>query len=118
MKDFFFTLLAWLITLPFIAASACFAFFNQEEVAISINPLYPPIPLPLYVPVLGAIAFGFLFGAIMTWAAGGDQRRKLHKQKKRINHLEKQLVNGVTANPRPFHNYGLIPTRLLQKRWP
>lgn len=114
MKDFLFTLLAWLLTLPFIIAAVAFALYNQEIVPVTINPFYDTISLPVYVPVLCAIAFGFIFGAIMTWAAMGRLRAAKREQARRIRTLEKQL-EAVNQNEVKPHNYASAPALLIDR---
>lgn len=94
MKDFMFTLLAWLLTLPLIVAAVAFALYNQQNVAVVLNPFMPTFDLPLYVPVLAATGFGFLLGTMMTWAAMGRLRHDRRKQAERVKNLEKQLSNA------------------------
>lgn len=115
MKDFLFTLLAWLLTLPFLIGAVGFAFYNPETVTVTVNPFRPPMTLPVYVPVLTAIGLGFVFGAVMTWAAGGRLRKERRDQKKKIKALEKQLEASNQNMVKP-HNYTLIPTALLEKK--
>lgn len=115
MKDFLFTLLAWILALPFIIGSVLFALNNQALTPVAISPFQEALPMPLYVPVLGAIAIGFLFGSLMTWAAMGRLRTMRRDQAKRIKTLEKQLevVNTRTLKP---HDYGAMPVALLAKK--
>jgi uncharacterized integral membrane protein len=114
MKDFLFTLLAWLLTLPFIIGAVAFALYNPQTTDFTLNPFRPAIPLPVYVPVLGAIAFGFLFGAIMTWAAMGRLRKERRDQRKKIKALEKQ-IEAANQNQIPPHNYSLILSSFKDK---
>ena len=115
MKDFLFTLLAWLITLPFIIGAIAFALYNAESVPITLNPFRLPVSMPVYVPVLGAIAFGFLFGSVMTWAGMSRLRKERRDQKKRIKELEKKL-DAANQNVITPHNYSLIPSSFLDRR--
>ena len=115
MKDFLFTLLAWLLTLPFIVGAVAFALYNAEIVPITLNPFRLPIAMPVYVPVLGAIGFGFIFGSIMTWAGMGHLRKERRDQKKRIKDLEKKIDASNQNNITP-HNYSLIPSSFLDRR--
>lgn len=114
MKDFVFTLLAWLLTLPFIIGAVAFALYNQDVVSVIVNPFHDPLTLPVYVPVLTAIAFGFVFGSLMTWAAMARLRKERREQKKRIKTLEKQLeaANQNTVSPQ---SYTMIPTPMKDK---
>lgn len=91
MKDFLFTLLAWLITLPFIIGAIVFAVYNGEAIPVIVNPFKDPLVIPLYVPVLAAVAFGFVFGSVMTWAGMSAQRAKIRTQARTIKALEKQI---------------------------
>ncbi len=115
MKDFLFTLLAWLLTLPFIVGAVAFALYNQERVPVTVNPFYEAVTLPVYVPVLVAIAFGFVFGAVMTWAAMGRLRAEKREQAKLIKTLEKE-IQTANRNAVTPHNYALIPSSFLDKR--
>lgn len=114
MKDFLFTLLAWFLTLPFLVGAIAFALYNQESVSVTVNPFRDPSTLPLYVPVLAAVAFGFVFGSIMTWAAMGRLRHERSEARKKIKSLEKQVA-GVNAPPVTTHNYSLIPSAFKDK---
>lgn len=114
MKDFLFTLLAWLLTLPFIIGAVVFAIYNQGMAAVTYNPFHASINLPLYVPVLFAIAFGFVFGSVMTWAAMGRLRKERRDQRKKIKALEKQ-ISAANQNTVVRHDYTLIPSSFKDK---
>lgn len=105
MKDFMFTLIAWLVTLPLIVASVVFALYNPEPISVTFNPFLSPVEVPLYMPVLAAIAFGFLFGAVMTWAAMGRLRRDKRQMATRIRTLEKELSDARTNAAPPDYGY-------------
>ncbi len=115
MKDFMFTLFAWLLTLPCLVGAIVFAINNPEPIAIVFNPFKEALVIPVYVPVLTAIAFGFLFGSLMTWAAMGRLRAEKKEQAKRIKTLEKEIHAGSSATITP-HNYSLIPSSFMEKR--
>lgn len=115
MKDFLFTLLAWLLTLPFIIFSVGFAIYNGQTSPVTISPFGEAIEMPLYVPVLGALAIGFVFGAIMTWAAMGRLRKERSDQKKKIKTLEKQIVVGAQT-PAATTSYTLLPSTFVDKQ--
>lgn len=115
MKDFLFTLLAWLLTLPFIIGAVAFALYNPQESTFTFNPFQPPAELPVYVPVLGAVATGFFFGAIMTWAAMGRLRAERREQKKKIKALEKQ-IEALGQNHLPQHSHTLIPSSFTDNK--
>lgn len=115
MKDFLFILFAWLLTLPFLVGAIVFAIHNRADISIIVNPFHAAVTIPLYVPVLCAIAIGFLFGSVMTWAAMGRLRAQKRAQAKQIKLLEKQLDDA--KHPAPLrHDYTKIPLKLLGRR--
>lgn len=115
MKDFLFTLLAWLLTLPFIIGAVAFALYNPQISTFTLNPFRVPVELPVYVPVLGAVAIGFLFGALMTWAAMGRLRAERREQKKKIKALEKQL-DAANQNQVAAVSHTLPPSLMIDKQ--
>jgi uncharacterized integral membrane protein len=115
MRDFLFTLLAWLFTLPLIIGAIGFALYNAEIIPVTVSPFLEPLSMPVYVPVLAAIAFGFIFGALMTWAGMARLRKEKREQAKRIKTLEKE-IQSANRNSVPTHNYALIPSSFLDKR--
>jgi uncharacterized integral membrane protein len=116
MKDFLFTLLAWLFTIPVIAGAIGFAIYNPDIVPVMVSPFRDAIPMPLYIPVLAAMAFGFLFGSLMTWAGMASLRRERRDYKKRVRALEKENDDLKTQAGKPAtHNYTLIPSAFMDK---
>lgn len=117
MKDFLFTLLAWLLTLPLIIAAIFFAIYHQQDVSVIWSPFNDPVTVPLYIPVLTAVAVGFFLGCLMTWAASARQRKTIREQKKEIKALEKQ-IDAASANVQPVksHNYSLIPSAFIERK--
>jgi len=117
MKDFLFTLLAWLLTLPLIIAAVFFAIYHPQEVSVIWSPFNDPATVPMYIPVLGAVAIGFLLGCLMTWAGSGRQRKVIREQKKKIKVLEKQIESANTnVQAVKPHNYSLIPSAFIERK--
>jgi len=114
MKDFLFTLLAWLFTFPMIIGGIAFAVYNNDPVPVTVNPFQGPVDMPVYIPVLTAIAFGFLFGAVMTWASMGSLRKELRDQKRLTRTLEKQIEETARTSP-VIQNYTVIPSTLSDR---
>jgi uncharacterized integral membrane protein len=117
MKDFLFTLLAWLLTLPLIIAAVFFAIYHQQDVVVTYSPFNDPLTIPLYIPVLSAVAVGFFLGCLMTWAASSRQRKIIREQKKKIKVLEKQ-ADAASTNVQAMkpHNYSLIPSAFIERK--
>jgi uncharacterized integral membrane protein len=114
MKDFMFTLFAWLLTIPCLVGAIVFAVNNPDPIEIVFNPFKEALLIPVYVPVLTAIAFGFLFGSLMTWAAMGRLRAEKKEQAKRIKILEKEIQAAQAPVVAPHHN-ALLPSSFLDK---
>lgn len=116
MKDFLFTLLAWLLTLPVIVGAIGFAIYNPDIVPVMISPFREAVPMPLYIPVLIAVAFGFLFGSLMTWAGMATLRRERRECKKQLRLLEKEYNDlKIRAGKLSSDNYALIPSAFMDK---
>lgn len=115
MKDFIFKSLVWILTLPLLAGSIVFAIFHQQDVSVLYSPFGDEASVPLYVPVLTAVAFGFLLGCLMTWAAAGRQRAKLREQARKIKALEKELEQK-SASTYKYHNTVNNPSLLLERK--
>tara|TARA_R110002072_G_scaffold77949_2_gene181202 strand:- start:44 stop:379 length:336 start_codon:yes stop_codon:yes gene_type:complete len=84
-------ILRWVIGLLITIAISAFAVMNDEMVLITFSPVHEPISLPVYLIVLGFMAFGFIFGSIVTWLNGAKLRKTRRKQKKEIRILEKEV---------------------------
>ena len=108
-------MLAWLLTLPFIVGAVGFALYNQTVVDIVISPFTDAYQWPVYIPVLAALAIGFVFGSLMTWAAMGRLRTAKRSQKQQIKILEKQL-DTVSKDQVAAQTYLTAPLPPLQKR--
>ena len=50
-----------------ILALVALCLLNRDAVSFSYFPLRDPIDVPLYIPILGAMLFGFFLGALMVW---------------------------------------------------
>ena len=119
MKDFLFVFLGWLFTLPVLIGAIGFAVYNGEQVAVTYSPFSLPDVMPLYVPVLFAVAFGFLFGALMTWAAMGRLRAERRALKKEVKLLEKKIRDHEDAAapviPAGAYHSPIVPAAFLTK---
>jgi putative membrane protein len=69
-----------------------FAVSNREMVALELWPLPFEVSLPLYLPFFLALLVGFLIGASAAWVGGRGPRRELHRRRRRIEALERELA--------------------------
>ncbi len=74
--------LAWIVTAPIALLVILFALMNRQEVSLSLWPLPWDISAPLFLFTLGAVVFGFLFGALVTWISDGTTRQKLREARR------------------------------------
>jgi uncharacterized integral membrane protein len=69
----------WLLVVVVAAALALFAVSNRESVSLGFWPLPFLVELPLYLLVLAALVFGFVFGEVAAWLAGWRWRREVRR---------------------------------------
>jgi uncharacterized integral membrane protein len=97
--------LSWIITVPVALLAISFAITNRAGVELGLWPLPFRVQAPLYVLVLGALAFGFLFGGLVAWLAQMHWRRTARQQRRRLEQLatevkewrEKQAATDAAA---------------------
>ena len=90
---------AWIVTLPIALLVILFALMNRQEVSLSLWPLPWDISAPLFLFTLGAIVFGFLFGALVTWLSGGTTRQKLRDTRRELAHSRDELAHARRQPP-------------------
>jgi uncharacterized integral membrane protein len=69
---------------------------NRDVVSLRFVPLaldrsVPLWELPLYLVILGSIAFGVLLGGITVWLSQGKYRKSLRISRKEIERLQREL---------------------------
>lgn len=84
-------IIRWIAGFLVTIAVATFAVMNDSSVNFTYSPFHPPIELPVYLIFLGFMAFGFLFGSVVTWFNGSSARKERRRQKKEIRVLEKEI---------------------------
>lgn len=88
-------LIRWIAGLVMTAAVILFALGNRAPVEIAWNPLAERTPMPLFLPVLIALAVGFLAGGFSVWLNGAHARAEQRRQRKLIRELEKQVEDSA-----------------------
>jgi uncharacterized integral membrane protein len=84
--------LVWIVTLPVALLVILFALMNRQEVTLSLWPLPWDIGAPLFLFTLGAIVFGFLFGALTAYLSGTTTRRKLRAANRALAESQDELA--------------------------
>lgn len=83
--------LVWIITVPIAIVVVLFAVVNRAPVALSLWPLPWEIEAPVFLFTLGAIVFGFLFGAVVAWVSGGATRHKLRTTQRELAEAQEMI---------------------------
>jgi uncharacterized integral membrane protein len=84
--------LVWIVTIPIAIVVVLFAVNNREAVRLILWPFPWDIEAPIFLFTLGAIVFGFLFGAIAAWGSGGGTRRKLRQAQYDLAHARDEIA--------------------------
>lgn len=80
-----------LLALPLVIGIVAFATTHTTEVPVILNPVQPPIELPLYVVALGFLAVGVLLGCVVAWLGMGKVRKEKRLARKEVKKLEKEV---------------------------
>lgn len=98
-------ILSWLIFIPFATLVVVFAVSNRNIIGVDFWPLPFSQDVPLYLLSLGTLAFGFFFGALLTWMSVAKWRVIAASRKKdsfyaqeEIKRLHKKLKEAETAH--------------------
>ena len=84
-------ILSWLIFIPFALLVVIFAVSNRGDIAVDFWPLPFQQDVPLYLLSLGTLAFGFFFGAMLTWLSVAKWRVIAASRKKDTMYAEEEI---------------------------
>ena len=79
--------LSWIVTVPLAALVISFAVSNRDPAVLKLWPLPFELEMPVFLPVLGALATGFIVGGFIAWWSGGRYRRLARRQRNRLNRI-------------------------------
>ena len=100
-------IIAWVIALPVAVVVIAFAVANRGSVGISFDPLPYALDIPIWALTVGALAAGFLIGAMLRWLLDYKWRRMARQARRRAKALEQELADTrerlekATAHPGP-----------------
>lgn len=83
--------LFWLLFVPFALVVVIFAVSNRASVSVDFWPLPFKQETPLYLLSLGTLAFGFFFGALLTWLSVAKWRVIAMSRKKDTDYAEAEI---------------------------
>jgi len=84
-------ILSWLIFIPFALLVVIFAVSNRGDIGVDFWPLPFSQDVPLYLLSLGTLAFGFFFGAMLTWLSVAKWRVIAASRKKDTFYAEEEI---------------------------
>lgn len=78
---------SWIVTVPLAAVVISFAVSNRDPAVLKLWPLPFELEMPVFLPVLGALVFGFVAGGFIAWWSGGRYRRLARRQNNKLRRL-------------------------------
>lgn len=109
-------LISWFLMIPVVAAVILLSVANSEDVNVSLAPLPVAFAVPLPVVILGAVALGFLWGALVAWISAAKPRRLAGRYRYRAEQAEreaKRLGDKITKTETMPAAPGATEKRLL-----
>jgi uncharacterized integral membrane protein len=85
-----------IVTLPLTILVIVFAISNRHAVSVGLWPFDGMVDMPLYLLALGAVAAGFVTGALMAWANALGARWRARREARRADAAEQRLAAVVT----------------------
>ena len=85
--------ISWIVTLPLMLALVVFSLANRGEVSLDLWPFNASTPpMPLFVPLLGALFIGLLIGGTAAWLSAAKVRRRARELSFDKSHLEREVI--------------------------
>lgn len=85
-------LLKWFFVLIMGVAVVMFAIANRSSVTLNFNPLPFTVDIPLFIIIFIGAVLGFVMGGLLASLKNLTNHRKIAKQQKQIEALEKELA--------------------------
>ena len=83
--------IGWIIAAPVAFIVIAFAIANRTRVGVQFDPLPYELDIPLWAAVIGALAFGFILGALMRWLFDHRWRAEARQGRRHVRALEREI---------------------------
>lgn len=90
----------WVIAISFGLILTLFSLANRAPVDIDLWPLPLSQNIPLFVLLLGCLAFGILWGGFAAWLAAGNARKRAREASRRADAAEQEIRHLEERNAR------------------
>jgi len=83
--------IGWIIAAPVAFVVIAFAIANRGTVGVYLDPLPYELDIPLWAAVIGALAFGFILGAMIRWLFNQRWRSEARHARRHNRALEREI---------------------------